>query len=151
VLTRETLPLLHNLVYRRSLRRILVPTLLEELPHLGGETDLLSVLRQRGPTSFNYPSRSSRVTLPFERALASEHLDDQHRQSENVGIFGLHDHNGRVMSWFNDLWSEPPHVSTSGFSCGEVDAKVDGGKPVIRQPNAPERIDENVRLRDQNR
>ena len=142
----ETLPLPHDIIYRWSLRGVRVPAPLDKLPHLDGEADSLSILRKLRPFSSKYPARGRRASQSFERVLAGEDLDGQHRKGKNVCGLGLHDHLGSARTRFDDFWGEPARVSGSGLSCHRADAGVDGGETIICQQRMAMIINENVRL-----
>ena len=142
----ETLPLPHDIIYRWSLRGVRVPAPLDKFPHLDGEADSLSILRKLRPFSSKYPARGRRASQPFERVLAGEDLDNQHRKSKNIGGFGLHDPLGSARRRFDNFWSEPTRVFGSGLSCHTADVGVNEGETIICQQSTAVIINENVRL-----
>lgn len=142
----ETLPLPHDIIYRWSLRGVRVPAPLDKPPHLDGKADILSILRKLGPFSSKYPARGRRASQSFERVLAGEDLDGQHRKGKNVCGLGLHDHLGSARTRFDDFWGEPARVSGSGLSCHTADVGVNEGETIICQQSTAMIINENVRL-----
>lgn len=141
VVSKEPLQHAHDLLNRESFFGVLAPTTFEELLDLDGEADIFSVLGELRPLSFAYPVRGLRATLFFEGELSSEDLECQHRESENVCRFRL---DCRPTS--DDFRSEPHRISSRRINCRKVDVGVNGGKPVIGQPNMAISVNEDICL-----
>ena len=114
----ERLQYFHDFVHSWSCRRGLLPASLDQIPELGGEPNVLSVLRELRSVPLQYLTRDFWVTPRLERGLSCKNLGTQHPKGEDVGRLGFY---GCIAArWNNDLWGEPPRVPNSRRSYREA-------------------------------
>ena len=83
----KPLPSPYYHIHRRSFLGVLLPTILKELPHLGGQSDFLGVSRHLRSTSPQDPEHHRFILLFSERDLAGENFHGEHRKGEHVSGF----------------------------------------------------------------
>ena len=80
-------PFHHNLFHRGSVLGVLLPTALDELPHLASKPYHLSVSWHLRPTPLQDKVHYRFVPLPLERHPTGGDLHRKHREGKYVGGF----------------------------------------------------------------
>jgi len=145
----KRLPSPHDLVHRRTFLWVLLPTALEELPHLTGKSNRLSICGHHWSTSSRDLEHHRLVLLLLEWYLAGEYLYRKHPKSEYVGRLRLHHQCVVALARrVYDFWGQPSGTSDSSWSSGygETRVRVNGCQPVLCQASTTPPINDNIRL-----